>query len=105
MKMTLANIKAETHNFQDFYDDKYGFLNKAGVVGQLSYDMIRVMHPRTGQFSTWVVAVDMINAGINDEYVYSDMDADKTPTKDWKTALARAVQLACREHEIVLEQS
>ena len=103
MKMTLAQIKAATQSLDSFYDDDRGFLNKAGVCGQLGWDAIRVMNPNTGLFGTWVVDVDLINAGINDHVVYSCLDAGKKPTKCWKTAVARAVKVALDIFEFELD--
>ena len=102
MKLTLTEIKHETTELRKFYDDEYGFLNKYGVSGQLGWDAIRVMHPVTGRFATWVVSVDLENAGIDGCYTYSDQDAGRKPTSCWRTAVARAVKLACEAHNINL---
>ena len=104
-KTTLTEIKSVTHSLDRFFDEKYGFVNRAGVSGQLGWDAIRVMHPLTGEFATWVVDVDLINAGINDHMCYSDLDEGWKPTQDWKTAVARAVKKAITEYDIALELS
>ena len=100
---TLKQIKEVTHDFVTFYDDEYGFLNKEGVAGQLSWDAIRLEHPNTGHFVSWSVGVYLENVGIDHVTVYDDYKEVKKATKDWKTAVARAVKQAIKEHNITLE--
>ena len=102
---TLKQIKEVTECLDTFYDDEYGLLNKGGVSGQLSWDAIRIEHPNTGHFVGWSVGVYLENVGIDHVTIYDDQKEVKKATKDWKTAVARAVKQAITEYDIALELS